>query len=99
VRIDLKLLKTGEMTAPTPIPSSDLAQSTSDGVAQSGLSCRAWIGLTLLTFSTVGALTLAWIWPAQTHMHFWLVAQALPIFYWLLVWWWARKPVRGRYEH
>jgi Flp pilus assembly protein TadB len=93
VLVELKLLKTGAMTASTSTSISDLAQRTSGNVAQSGLSRRAWIGLILLALSTVGVLALAWMWPDLTHLHFWLVAQALPIFYWLLVWWWARQPV------
>jgi hypothetical protein len=94
-----KLLKTGVMTAPTPVPSSDPANSTPTEPHSTGLSLRAWSGLILLAFTTVGALALAWLWPDFTRMHFWLVAQALPIFYGLLVCWWAREPVVDSHEH
>jgi hypothetical protein len=98
VRVEHKLLKIAVMPAPTPLPKFASAESTSVCISQSGLSRRTWKGLIMLTFSTVGSLALAWVWPDSTQMHFWLVAQALPIFYWLLVWWWARQPVMDSHE-
>jgi hypothetical protein len=99
VRVEHKLLKTGVMPVPTPMPKFDPAEINPAGLNQSGLSRRTWIGLILLTVSTVGTLALAWVWPDLTQVHFWLVAQALPIFYWLLVWWWARQPAMDSHEH
>ena len=42
-------------------------------------------GLAGLVLLTVGSLCLAWWWPDQTLMHFWLVAQAVPVLYWVLI--------------
>jgi len=41
--------------------------------------------LGLLTL-TLLALLLVWRWPDSTLMHFWLIAQFVPMLYWLLVW-------------
>ena len=41
------------------------------------------LGLLLLTAL---AMTLLWRWPQATLMHFWLIAQFVPLLYWLLVW-------------
>jgi len=41
------------------------------------------LGLLMLTLL---ALLLVWRWPDATLMHFWLIAQFVPLLYWLLVW-------------
>ena len=43
---------------------------------------------------TLGALLLAWSWPQASLLHFWLVAQAVPVLYWLLMVWVLRSPAR-----
>jgi hypothetical protein len=60
-----------------------------------GVSGRSVAGLSLLLVATWVALALAWLWPNSTRVHFWLVAQGLPVFYALLAWWWARQSVVG----
>ena len=35
---------------------------------------------------TLGAVTLTLLWPDHALMHFWWVAQCVPILYWLLLW-------------
>ena len=42
-------------------------------------------GLAGLVLLTVGSLCVAWWWPEQTQLHFWLVAQAVPVLYWVLI--------------
>ena len=58
---------------------------------------RVLWGLSLWGGVTFGALFLAWSWPDATLMHFWLVAQAVPVLYWLLMAWVMRSPSRGRH--
>ncbi len=62
------------------------------------LSRRTAVGLFLLVAVTVAALAAAWSWPDRTLLHFWLVAQALPVFYALLAWWWARQTGESTHE-
>jgi hypothetical protein len=47
-------------------------------------------GVTLL------AMAWAWHWPDQSLLHFWLVAQAMPVFYVILAWWGAQAPTEDR---
>ena len=47
---------------------------------------RAWLGVLGLVALTLGAMALLIGWPDNTLMHFWWVAQCVPILYWLLVW-------------
>ena len=49
-------------------------------------------GLLMWGVLTMGALFLAWSWPDATLLHFWLVAQAVPVLYWLLMVWVIRSP-------
>jgi len=44
-----------------------------------------------LVVLTVGSLGLAWRFPDATLLHFLWVAQAVPVLYWLLVWWGTRS--------
>jgi hypothetical protein len=45
---------------------------------------------------TVLAMTVAWYWPEQPLLHFWLVAQAVPVLYVILAWWGAQAPTEDR---
>jgi hypothetical protein len=45
-----------------------------------------WAAVLILLVLTVGSLALAWLRPEQTRLHFWLVAQCVPVLYWLLIW-------------
>ena len=76
---------------------NDLDEPTHEVAAPEGLRHRTRVGLCLLVLITVVALAVAWCWPERTALHFWLVAQALPVFYAVLAWWWAREPVEA--EH
>ena len=51
-------------------------------------------GMGLWFVLTLGALLLAWHWPDATLLHFWLVAQAVPVLYWVLIAWVLRAPTR-----
>lgn len=44
-------------------------------------------GMLGLATLTLGSLGLAWLFPDSTMLHFLWVAQAVPVFYLLLVWW------------
>lgn len=41
------------------------------------------LGLMLLT---VGSMLLVWRWPDAALMHFWVLAQFVPVLFWLWVW-------------
>ena len=41
------------------------------------------LGLLVLTLLP---MALVWRWPDATLMHFWLIAQFVPLLYWLLLW-------------
>jgi Flp pilus assembly protein TadB len=56
-----------------------------------GLSVPVIRLLFVLLWVTLGALTLAWLWPEETVMHFWLVAQFVPVFYVVLLWYATRR--------
>ena len=56
---------------------------------------RTLVGVLVWAFLTFGGLWLAWSWPDATLLHFWLVAQAVPVLYWLLMAWVIRSPSRG----
>jgi len=86
------------MYKPTHAPFEDLGDQAIPTTAPGVLSQRTCVGLFLLVFVTVVALAAAWFWPDRTALHFWLVAQALPVFYALLAWWWARQPAESLYE-
>lgn len=77
---------------------NDLDMPTYEAAAPEGLRHRTRVGLYLLVLITVVALAVAWCWPDRTALHFWLVAQALPVFYAVLAWWWAREPVEAEHE-
>ena len=47
---------------------------------------RVGLGVLGLSALTLGAMALTLWWPDSTLLHFWLVAQCVPILYWLLVW-------------
>lgn len=79
-------------------PTSDLGVSTLQVAKPEGLPHRTRVGLCLLVFITIAALAVAWCWPHRTVLHFWLVAQGLPVFYAVLAWWWAREPLEAEHE-
>jgi hypothetical protein len=54
------------------------------------LPARSIWGLISLVVLTVGSLTLAWLWPDFSLMHFLWVAQAVPVLYLLLALWSAK---------
>jgi hypothetical protein len=60
---------------------------------------RAFWGVLCLLGLTVLAMSVAWYWPDQTLMHFWLVAQATPVLYVILAWWGANAPTKDRDAH
>ncbi|WP_146100050.1 hypothetical protein [Limnohabitans sp. TS-CS-82] len=68
--------------------SGTVAQPSSHGRAFWGVLCL--FGVTLL------AMAWAWHWPDQSLLHFWLVAQAMPVFYVILAWWGAQAPTEDR---
>lgn len=47
---------------------------------------RVGLGVVGLVALTLGAMALVLWWPDSTLMHFWWVAQCVPILFWLLVW-------------
>jgi hypothetical protein len=49
-------------------------------------------GVIGLVAVTVAALWVAWRWPDQTLMHFWLVTQVVPVVYLLLAGWGVEAP-------
>ena len=68
--------------------SSDQTDATEWVVeASPGLPARVLRGLALLFGVTFLALCAAWAWPDNTGLHFWLVAQAVPVFYVVFTWW------------
>lgn len=79
----------------SPIPESNPEVSSPSVSGVVGVSGRSVLGLSFLIVATWVALALAWLWPDNTRVHFWLVAQGLPVFYAFLAWWWARQPVAG----
>lgn len=86
------------MYKPTQAPGDDPGDPVISLEPSKWLTRRTSVGLFLLVFVTVVALAAAWCWPDRTSLHFWLVAQALPVFYALLAWWWARQPAEFSYE-
>ena len=64
------------------VPSQDNKTSSSPR-----LSPRALLSLVFFVVLTVTSLTVAWLWPDATWMHFAWVAQAVPALYVLLMWW------------
>ena len=80
---------------PTQRPTDEAIESVGEAASQ-GVAPRTLLGLSLLVVSTLMALATAWMWPDNIVLHFALVAQALPLLYALLAWWWARQPVEGR---
>ena len=82
------------------LPSPDEPVSEEAGLSQAlppVQGRRVLWGLLLWAGLTLGALLLAWSWPDATLLHFWLVAQAVPVLYWLLIAWVIRSPSRGRH--
>jgi hypothetical protein len=47
---------------------------------------RVGLGVLGLTALTLGAMALTLGWPDSTLLHFWLIAQCVPVLYWLLIW-------------
>jgi uncharacterized membrane protein len=43
-------------------------------------------------------MALAWAWPQATLMHYWLVAQAMPVVYLLLIFLFDRFAPASRHE-
>ncbi len=68
-----------------PLPASD-AEAHHTVSTQRSFKRSLW-GVLGLIVLTVGSLGLAWIFPDQTLLHFLWVAQAVPVLYWVLVWW------------
>ena len=60
-------------------------------VDAAGLSNRVLMGLVGLVVLTVGSLGMAWLFPANTLLHFLWVAQVVPVLYLLLAWWGTRS--------
>jgi hypothetical protein len=60
---------------------------------EDGLSLSVIYRLMVLFGVTVLSLLLAWWWPENTALHFWLVAQLMPVIYVALLCWsvWERK--------
>lgn len=52
-----------------------------------GLSRRARLALLLLAAATVLGVSVVWLLPDASLLHFWLVAQALPLLYCVLTYW------------
>jgi hypothetical protein len=75
-----------------PPPSNDVCATAPKAVVRSLSHGRAFLGVLSLFGVTVLAMAWAWHWPDQTLWHFWLVAQAMPVFYVVLVWWGAQAP-------
>jgi hypothetical protein len=68
--------------------SSDQSDATEWVVeASPGLPARAVRGVFVLLLVTFTALCAAWAWPDNTALHFWLVAQVVPVFYIIFAWW------------
>lgn len=86
------------MHKPIQVPAQDLGVEATSVLSPKGLPRRTRLGLWLLLMTTLAALAVAWCWPDRTALHFWLVAQALPVFYGVLAWWWAREPVEAAHE-
>jgi hypothetical protein len=53
---------------------------------ENGVSARVVWGLAVLLLVTVVALVVAWYWSENTELHFWLVAQFVPVFYAFWIW-------------
>ena len=96
------------MADTTRFVSHDLFPSQQDIPVQAGDRARSgplpvqgqrlgW-GVLMWAVLTVGALLMAWHWPDATLLHFWLVAQAVPVLYWLLMAWVIRSPSRGNHD-
>ena len=68
--------------------SSDQTDATEWVVeASPGIPSRVARGLAVMMLVTFIALCAAWAWPDNTALHFWLVAQAIPVFYVVFAWW------------
>lgn len=90
------LLQDALVSVPPPVPDSTPSPLTPAAVHDGEVgaaSARAWWGVVILLVLTLGSLTLAWLWPDATLMHFWWVAQAVPVLYLVLIAWGVR--VRG----
>lgn len=70
------------MSAPPTLPTEPNSLHPASG----WLKHRVWLGVLGLLTLTLLALLLVWRWPDSTLMHFWLIAQFVPLLYWLLVW-------------
>jgi hypothetical protein len=53
---------------------------------------RTLSGVLCLIGLTVVAMSVAWYWPDRTLLHFWLVAQTMPVLYVVLAWWGSQAP-------
>ena len=47
---------------------------------------RVGLGVLGLSALTLGAMALILYWPDNTVLHFWVIAQCVPILYWALTW-------------
>jgi hypothetical protein len=56
-----------------------------------GIAGPVVVLIAILFFVTIGALSVAWMWSEETSLHFWLVAQFIPVFYVFLLWVGTRK--------
>jgi hypothetical protein len=75
-----------------PTPLIDAQANNPVSVAPSSSHGRAFVGVLCLFGVTLLAMAWAWHWPDQTLLHFWLVAQAMPVLYVVLAWWGAQAP-------
>jgi hypothetical protein len=69
------------------LPTSASEPEAPQTIELTHLPARSFWGLVGLVVLTAGSLGLAWLFPDATMVHFLWVAQAVPILYFLLVWW------------
>ena len=79
------------MNTPSQSPPTDVASPPTPDVRRQ----RVGLGVLLLTVLTLGAMALTLFRPERTVMHFWLIAQLVPVLYWLLLWALVSWPARG----
>lgn len=47
---------------------------------------RVGLGVLGIVVATLGGMGVAWWWPEASLLHFWLIAQCVPLLYLLLIW-------------
>jgi hypothetical protein len=75
------------MQQPSTASESEASHSSTSTFEVTALPRRALLGVVGLVALTVGSLGLAWLRPDMTLLHFVWVAQAVPVLYFLLLWW------------